>query len=73
MPNTFILEEQTTLISGYYQDPVTKKVIYLHKGDIAPSYPTPSHLSKSRSYVWHKLTDYGLSLIPQETLDQIKK
>lgn len=66
-------ENEVSTHSGYYQDPVTKKVIYLHKGDIAPSYPTPSHLSKSRSYVWYKLTDYGLSLIPQETLHQIKK
>lgn len=60
-------------LSGYYQDSMSKKVIYLNTGDIAPSYPTPSHLSKSRSYIWHKLTDYGLSLIPKETLDQVKK
>lgn len=57
------------LLPRFYE----QKVIYLNIGDIAPIYPTPSHLSKSRSYIWYKLTDYGLSLIPKETLDQVKK
>lgn len=70
---SILQENQSATVSGYYQDIITKKLIYLNAGDTAPSYPTPAHLSKSKSYVWHKLTDYGLSLIPQETLNQVKK
>ncbi|MDO4251282.1 MAG: DUF1851 domain-containing protein [Moraxella sp.] len=66
-------ENKPATVAVYYQDLMTKKLIYLNTGDIAPSYPTPAHLSKSKSYVWHKLTEYGLSLIPQERLDQVKK
>ena len=67
-----VQEGQPAAVSGYYQDSMTKKVVYLQVGDIAPTYPTPSHLSKSQSYIWRKLTEYGISLIPTEILDKAR-
>ncbi|MBE9578308.1 T6SS immunity protein Tdi1 domain-containing protein [Moraxella sp. K1664] len=68
-----IQEGQPATVSGYYQDRMTKKVIYLNIGDVSPIYPTPSHLSKSQAYVWYKLTEHGISLIPEEILANAKK
>ncbi|STZ62725.1 Domain of uncharacterised function (DUF1911) [Moraxella lacunata] len=68
-----IQEGQPATVSGYYQDRMTKKIIYLNIGDVSPIYPTPSHLSKSQAYVWCKLTEHGISLIPEEILANAKK
>lgn len=71
---TIVLQENETAQStGYYQDPMTKRVVYLKQGDIAPAYPNDTDVTYARSYMWYKLTDYGVSLIPTETLNQLKK
>lgn len=68
-----VQEGQPATVSGYYQDRMTKKVIYLNIGDVSPIYPTPNHLAKSQAYVWYKLTEHGISLIPEEILANAKK
>lgn len=71
---TIVLQENEIAQStGYYQDPMTKRVVYLKQGDIAPAYPSDTDVTYARSYLWYKLTDYGVSLIPTETLNQLKK
>lgn len=59
-------------VEGYYQDGMSKRIIYLRAGDNVPIYPVNHLGQKERVYVWRKLTSYAISQIAQDKLFQAK-